>query len=105
MFIQDMQSGVVTSLYLLCCILRIVKIKDLANTIAAALFYPLEVITKGSGGKANGHLFNHGLTSESQGSDSGSSAVNVPYSSSASSFLPENDITQNDSGSSNLSVR
>ncbi|XP_027329410.1 protein TRANSPARENT TESTA 9-like [Abrus precatorius] len=47
---NDMQSGVVTSLYLLCCILRIVKIKDLANTIAAALFYPLEAFTNSSGG-------------------------------------------------------
>ncbi|KAK7265206.1 hypothetical protein RJT34_32822 [Clitoria ternatea] len=47
---NDMQSDVVTSLYLLCCILRIVKIKDLANTIAAALFYPLEAFTRSSGG-------------------------------------------------------
>ncbi|XP_027192516.1 protein TRANSPARENT TESTA 9-like isoform X3 [Cicer arietinum] len=47
---NDMQSGVVTSLYLLCCILKIIKIKDLANTIAAALFYPLEAFTKSSGG-------------------------------------------------------
>ncbi|KEH32539.1 hypothetical protein MTR_4g127210 [Medicago truncatula] len=47
---NDMQSGVVTSLYLLCCILRIIKIKDLANTIAAALFCPLEAFTKSSGG-------------------------------------------------------
>ncbi|KAK7388154.1 hypothetical protein VNO78_22961 [Psophocarpus tetragonolobus] len=47
---NDMQCGVVTSLYLLCCILRIVKIKDMANTIAAALFYPLEAFTKSSWG-------------------------------------------------------
>ncbi|XP_045811847.1 protein TRANSPARENT TESTA 9-like isoform X12 [Trifolium pratense] len=47
---NDIQSGVVTSLYLLCCILRIIKIKDLANTIAAALFYPSEAFTKSFGG-------------------------------------------------------
>ncbi|KAI7730306.1 hypothetical protein M8C21_019899, partial [Ambrosia artemisiifolia] len=32
----------VTSLYLLCCILRILKIKDLANTVAAALICSVE---------------------------------------------------------------
>ncbi|CAJ2649829.1 unnamed protein product [Trifolium pratense] len=47
---NDIQSGVVTSLYLLCCILRIIKIKDLANTIAAALSYPSEAFTKSFGG-------------------------------------------------------
>ncbi|KAK7347776.1 hypothetical protein VNO80_22315 [Phaseolus coccineus] len=43
---NDMQDGASLSLYLLCCILRIVKIKDLANTVAAALFYPSEAFTK-----------------------------------------------------------
>ncbi|WJX91041.1 hypothetical protein P8452_72873 [Trifolium repens] len=47
---NDIQSDVVTSLYLLCCILRIIKIKDLANTIAAALSYPSEAFAKSSGG-------------------------------------------------------
>ncbi|KAK2358717.1 protein TRANSPARENT TESTA [Trifolium repens] len=47
---NDIQSGVVTSLYLLCCILKIIKIKDLANTIAAALSYPSEAFAKSSGG-------------------------------------------------------
>jgi protein CLEC16A len=46
---NDIQSGVVTSLYLLCCILKIIKIKDLANTIAAALSYPSEAFAKSSG--------------------------------------------------------
>ncbi|CAM8891940.1 unnamed protein product [Rhodiola kirilowii] len=44
--INDIQIGAVTSLYLLCCILRIVKIKDLANTIAAALFCPPEAFIR-----------------------------------------------------------
>ncbi|KAL6965463.1 Protein TRANSPARENT TESTA 9 [Sarracenia purpurea var. burkii] len=46
----------ITSLYLLCCILRIVKIKDLANTVAAALFCPLEAFTSTSEAKLNGHM-------------------------------------------------
>ncbi|KAL5065913.1 hypothetical protein RYX36_027650 [Vicia faba] len=50
---NDMQSSFVTSIYLFCRILRIIKIKDLANTIAAALFYPSEAFTKSSGGKLN----------------------------------------------------
>ncbi|KAL2932965.1 Protein TRANSPARENT TESTA 9, partial [Bienertia sinuspersici] len=36
----ELAMGAVTSLYLLCCILRIVKIKDLANTIVSAFFCP-----------------------------------------------------------------
>lgn len=107
--IQDMQSGVVTSLYLLCCILRIVKIKDLANTIAAALFYPLEAFSKSYGGKFNGHTSDQGFTSESQvldndnltNSDARHSMINLPY----SGFHPESVLNQNDCSSSKLSLR
>ncbi|CAI8584099.1 unnamed protein product [Vicia faba] len=53
---NDMQSSFVTSIYLFCRILRIIKIKDLANTIAAALFYPSEAFTKSSGGKLNSRI-------------------------------------------------
>ncbi|CAL0330322.1 unnamed protein product [Lupinus luteus] len=110
---NDMQSGVVTSLYLLCCILRIVKIKDLANTIAAALFYPLEAFTKSSGGKFNGHISDHDLTSESQVSDKSNltesgaihSMANVPYPFSSSGFHLQSVLTQSDCSSSNLSLR
>lgn len=113
MVIQDMQSGIATSLYLLCCILRIVKIKDLANTIAVALFYPLEAFTKVAGGRVNGHIPDHGFTSERQESsngslskgDSGCSTVYLLHSSSSSGFLPQDVITQNDCSSSNLTVR
>jgi len=45
---------------LLCCILRIVKIKDLANTIAASLFCPLEAFVPDSETKLNGHAPDHG---------------------------------------------
>ncbi|VVA99608.1 unnamed protein product [Arabis nemorensis] len=38
----------VTSLYLLCCILRIVKIKDLANMTAATLFCPVKAFVSNS---------------------------------------------------------
>ncbi|XP_010541104.1 PREDICTED: uncharacterized protein LOC104814647 isoform X5 [Tarenaya hassleriana] len=41
---QDVLIDPITSLYLLCCVLRIVKIKDLANTTAAALFCPIEAV-------------------------------------------------------------
>ncbi|KAM7269361.1 hypothetical protein ACFE04_024858 [Oxalis oulophora] len=52
--ISEIQIGSVTSLYLLCCIIRIVKIKDLANTVAAALFCPLEAFVSSAGVKLNG---------------------------------------------------
>ncbi|CAJ1975840.1 unnamed protein product [Sphenostylis stenocarpa] len=92
-----MQSGVVTSLYLLCCILRIVKIKDLANTIVAALFYPLETFIKFSRGKVNGYSSDHGFTSVSKEQDDDNIAkckaegltVDVPNSSRSSDLYPE----------------
>lgn len=111
--IQDMQSGVVTSLYLLCCILRIVKIKDLSNTIAAALFYPLEAFTESSGGRFNSLISDHCFTSEYQVSgnhnltkfDTRHSMVKVPHSSCSSGYHPEGFLMQNDCSSSNLSLR
>ncbi|KAI4335345.1 hypothetical protein L6164_013999 [Bauhinia variegata] len=110
--VNDMQSGVVTSLYLLCCILRIVKIKDLANTIAATLFCPLEAVIKSSGAKVNGHICDHRFAPESQGSDNGSltkcdaggSTIHLPHSSD-SGFHPENVITQIDCSNSNMAFR
>ncbi|GAU38004.1 hypothetical protein TSUD_205440, partial [Trifolium subterraneum] len=110
---NDVQSGVVTSLYLLCCILRIIKIKDLANTIAAALSYPSEAFTKCSGGKFNSHISDHGFPSEYlvsnnhnlTKSDIRHSMFNVPHSSSSSGFHPEGVLMQNDCSNSNLSLR
>ncbi|KAG2323505.1 hypothetical protein Bca52824_016718 [Brassica carinata] len=40
--VNDISIDPITSLYLLCCILRIVKIKDLANITAATLFCPVK---------------------------------------------------------------
>ncbi|XP_057420756.1 protein TRANSPARENT TESTA 9-like isoform X3 [Lotus japonicus] len=110
---KDIQSGVVTSLYLLCCILRIVKIKDLANTIAAALCYPSEAFAKSSGGNFNGHTSDHDFTSEYQVSDNDNltkrdtihSMVDVPRSSSSSGYQTEGVLIPKDSSSSNLSLR
>lgn len=110
--IQDMQSGVVTSLYLLCCILRIVKIKDLANTIVAALFYPSETFTKFSRGQVNGYASDCGFTSVSQKPDDNSAeckaeylTVDVPNSSSSSGLYPESVMSENNCSSSNLALR
>ncbi|XP_022636187.1 uncharacterized protein LOC106761988 isoform X3 [Vigna radiata var. radiata] len=109
---NDMQSGVVTSLYLLCCILRIVKIKDLANTIVAALFYPFETFTKFSGGKVNGYTSDSGFTSVSQEPDENSAkckaehlTVEVPNSTSSSDLYPESVMSENNRSSSNLTLR
>lgn len=52
--IQDMGIGAVTSLYLLCCILRTVKIKDLANTIVSAFLCPQRAFVSLSEAKVNG---------------------------------------------------
>ncbi|KAK7243169.1 hypothetical protein RIF29_37957 [Crotalaria pallida] len=98
---NDMQSGIVTSLYLLCCILRIVKIKDLANTMAAALFYPVEAFTNSYGDKFNGQISDHDFTSESQlsqVSDNGNLTK-------SDSRQAECVLTQSDCSSSNLSLR
>ncbi|XP_034699301.1 protein TRANSPARENT TESTA 9 isoform X4 [Vitis riparia] len=68
--VNETQISAVTSLYLLCCILRIVKIKDLANTVAASLFCPLEAFIKISETKLNGYISGHGFTHEREQSDS-----------------------------------
>ncbi|KAL9325923.1 hypothetical protein ACSQ67_006568 [Phaseolus vulgaris] len=110
---NDMQDGASLSLYLLCCILRIVKIKDLANTVAAALFYPSEAFTKSSRGNFNCFISDHGFTSERQGLDSDNltkcdtrhTMFNISYSFSSSGFHSDGVLVQNDCTSSNLSLR
>ncbi|XP_048423754.1 protein TRANSPARENT TESTA 9-like isoform X1 [Pyrus x bretschneideri] len=64
--VEGIQIGAATSLYLVCCILHIVKIKDLANTICAALFFPLDSFFPKSGAKPNGCTPFHGFAHESQ---------------------------------------
>lgn len=68
---QDTEIGAATSLYLLCCILRIVKIKDLANTIAAALLCRIETFRPRSEAKINGYVASDGLAKECEESDNG----------------------------------
>ncbi|CAG7902170.1 unnamed protein product [Brassica rapa] len=54
--VNDISVDPVTSLYLLCCILRIVKIKDLANITAASLFCPVKAFISSSLVKPNSSL-------------------------------------------------
>ncbi|XP_021815970.1 uncharacterized protein LOC110758419 [Prunus avium] len=68
--VEGVQIGAATSLYLVCCILRIVKIKDLANTIAAALFCPLDAVVPKFGSKPNGYTSLCAFEHESQPPDS-----------------------------------
>lgn len=98
-----MQIGSVTSLYLLCCILHIVKIKDLANTIAAALFFPLGVFLCTSGPKLNGCPSGNGFIHESRQEghdnlaqvDAGSKEVDY-LNSSSSMQIDRVDVMEND---------
>lgn len=53
---QDISVDPVTSLYLVSCILRIVKIKDLANMTAATLFCPVKAFISSSLVKPNSSL-------------------------------------------------
>ncbi|XP_024016405.1 uncharacterized protein LOC18025801 isoform X2 [Eutrema salsugineum] len=60
--VNDKSVDPVTSLYLLCCILRIVKIKDLANMTAATLFCPVKAFISSSLVKPNSNLAPERLT-------------------------------------------
>ncbi|KAL4341766.1 hypothetical protein GQ457_08G002480 [Hibiscus cannabinus] len=94
---SNLKLGAVTSLYLLCCILRIVKIKDLANTIAAALLYPLESLAANSEAKKNGYASGNSCANENEEpySDSvtpinaGQLCVDIPNKASSSHVHPE----------------
>ncbi|CAN1284330.1 Protein TRANSPARENT TESTA 9, partial [Linum perenne] len=93
----------VTSLYLLCCILRIVKIKDLANAIAAALFCPLEAFLPYAEAKVNGHVTsNNGHKSFHQLGNNNTATVDelagvVANLSTSSQVYPEDLVSQVDS--------
>ncbi|OMO77052.1 hypothetical protein CCACVL1_15218 [Corchorus capsularis] len=110
---SNMKIGAVTSLYLLCCILRIVKIKDLANTIAAALFCPLEAFVPNSEAKLNGYVSGSDFTDENKelGIDSvapvngGQLCLDIPNKASSSQVHPEDFITEKNFRSSHLSLR
>ncbi|CAI9766438.1 unnamed protein product [Fraxinus pennsylvanica] len=95
--------GASTSLYLLCCILRIVKIKDLANTVASALLSYIETFVLRSELELNGHKSDHGSRDASQiaednnispDSYSESLQVTIPYPSSSRSPTADNNLPQ-----------
>ncbi|XP_022149850.1 uncharacterized protein LOC111018180 isoform X2 [Momordica charantia] len=75
--VNGVQIGAVTSLYLLCCILRIVKIKDLANTISAAFFCPLDAFSPHCEDRVNGNMAQLCCINRSQLSE-GDSIVRQP---------------------------
>ncbi|XP_048447926.1 protein TRANSPARENT TESTA 9 isoform X2 [Pyrus x bretschneideri] len=109
--VEGIQIGAATSLYLVCCILRIVKIKDLANTISTALFCPLDAFSPESGAKPNGHTSFYGFAHESQppGSNTkegvGILRVDVPNESSSPHIHPVDVTRENDYCDSHLSLR
>ena len=85
-YTQGKKFSSATSLYLLCCILRILKIKDLANTVAVALICSIEGLSPNSEAKLNGFREDHEETHDSHvddekpsgNSDSSSIIVSVP---------------------------
>ncbi|XP_073052469.1 protein TRANSPARENT TESTA 9-like isoform X1 [Primulina eburnea] len=106
--VNETRIGAVTSLYLLCCILRIVKIKDLANTVAAALLCRTENFAVDAVDKINGYKLEHGSSNtcqnsnainQSSESENGSLLVTIPTSGS-SQIHPENGTLGQDCSSS-----
>ncbi|KAJ8562465.1 hypothetical protein K7X08_011756 [Anisodus acutangulus] len=111
---SDTGIGTATSLYLLCCILRIVKIKDLANIVAAVLLCDIETFVPRSEAKVNGFMVNHDMPHENQDSENGgfisdsdgqSLRVLVPNISSSLNSHPEDGIPQPDHGSTYSTLR
>ncbi|KAK8968254.1 hypothetical protein KSP40_PGU008337 [Platanthera guangdongensis] len=57
--VNGTEISLTTSLYLLCCVLRIVKTKELASSIAAALFFAPSVFIPDVDTTANGNALEH----------------------------------------------
>lgn len=66
LLVQGTRVGTATSLYLLCSILHIFKTKDLASTIAATLFCPLESFVTRSEATTNGYVPQQAVSQESE---------------------------------------
>lgn len=77
---NGMKFSSVTSLYLLVCMLRILKIKDLANTVAAALICSIDPLLPSSEAKVNGFMDDHDETHETHVDDENPSGNLVPSS-------------------------
>ncbi|KAK4370180.1 hypothetical protein RND71_009655 [Anisodus tanguticus] len=114
LMLKDTGIGTATSLYLLCCILHIVKIKDLANIVAAVLLCDIETFVPRSEAKVNGFMVNHDMPHENQDSENGgfisdsdgqSLRVLVPNISSSLNSHPEDGIPQPDHGSTYSTLR
>ncbi|KAH9619388.1 hypothetical protein KSS87_021758 [Heliosperma pusillum] len=98
----DMPIGAITSLYLLCCILRIVKIKDLANTVCASLFCTSDVFLFIHDTKSNGDLTSSKVqhtSSKEQNGDTFEGGRNLEV------FIPDNTSLQDSSNDVQLSLR
>ncbi|KAH7572520.1 hypothetical protein JRO89_XS04G0268900 [Xanthoceras sorbifolium] len=105
---NETEIGAVTCLYLLCCILRIVKIKDLSNTITAALFCPIEAYISNFEAKLNGYMPGHDFTYDYKQSDDGnvSGVEDGPSDMAATSQIyPEDVIAQNNCRISHFALR
>ncbi|KAK4414846.1 protein TRANSPARENT TESTA 9 [Sesamum alatum] len=111
--VKEPRLGAVTSLYLLCCILRIVKIKDLANTVAASLLYCPDTFPRNSEAEPNGNMLGPGSSdAASQYSDENNctsesdarSELSVLTSSSLQNH-PPNGVTGHDCGSTQSAPR
>ncbi|XP_022755506.1 uncharacterized protein LOC111303477 isoform X2 [Durio zibethinus] len=110
---SNVKIGAVTSLYLLCCILHIVKIRDLANTIAVALLYPLEAFAAKSETKLNGFVSGNDCALENEEPDiysvtsvnAGQLCLDIPNKASSSQVQPEDIITKKKFSHSHLPLR
>lgn len=93
--------------------MRIVKIKDLANTIAAALFCPAEVYITNFEAKLNGYMPCRDVMHDSQMPDndtaievdSGVLRVREPDMATSSQIHSQDLITENNSCGSHLALR
>lgn len=89
--IQGVQIGATTSMYLLCCILRILKTKDLANSIAGSLFCPFDAFNLKSESKLNGHVLSSSISEdvEEVAGDSANRMAETSYSKKSLSISSE----------------
>ncbi|XP_027072189.1 protein TRANSPARENT TESTA 9 isoform X1 [Coffea arabica] len=94
------ETGVACSLYLICCILRIVKIKDLANTVAAALLCRVETFKSRSEAKLNGYSSGQGFPVECQKANEDEGLqVTIPNLSGSLQSLSEDKLHHDNCGS------
>ncbi|KAF7148088.1 hypothetical protein RHSIM_Rhsim03G0267600 [Rhododendron simsii] len=110
--VDGMKIGPMTSLYLLCSILRIVKIKDLANLVAAALFFPIEAFMPRSEAKLNGHMPGTGFSHENHSPDNDklspevvSRSLRVTVPNSSSDINLQDDVIQHNINGSKTALR